>query len=621
MLAKNHIDASDTTSGHDVGSSLVSNQDAGGHDGSPECDSECGCTPLDSRPPFTGLSREELKVRTASTQVNKGEAKSDEDEPPQSVIHAPAGFGDFVNGQVPSVSTLAPSSALKSYASHEIAQSSSGHDLTTILVIGPESPVSHSPSSTSAEHAEGRSERPTPRAQTRQEFGDPRLNSCTNTVDSRADAVSGEGTPWLSISRNEEIDALTAALAECWALCNSLAVLSTLHGERHGCYVNTQDEAWKLCWRLCQELYASQNNYHSSKVNPTLDICHDFCQSLFEAREKEDEVTDSILRVSFELNNHLYNTHDRNLPEAFRERTLEFYITLCHRLMKQRSLVSEAESPLGACWSFAEMLFTMRQNKRENKKPDEDLLGSAIHACWELCDVFREGWAQRSHRSSDRGTPRPSQATFQQAIEQVKGSQFIACDELLGQSKHPETPTTVFDDTATISPDEAPLQNIFVLGQGSIQASQTAWSSTSSAASGQSQSSEQTSSTKTITTLSGGLNLAVIKILVTKAAINSGYQRSGTQSFSSFVKSLSSDTFGSTPWQISLLKNYKKLVAFDPTFKCATPQARASALDVAQAVRLVAQGGQYPWLLDLYRLVFGFHTDEAINRKEIVLQV
>ncbi|RAH49512.1 uncharacterized protein BO95DRAFT_439440 [Aspergillus brunneoviolaceus CBS 621.78] len=446
--------------------------------------------------------------------------------------------------------------------------------------------------------------------------------SCTSTVDSKADAVSGEGTPWPSISRVEEIDALTAALAECWALCNSLAVLGTLHGERHGSYVNTQDKTRKLCWRLCQELYVSQNDYHSSKINPTLDICHDFCQTLFEVREKENEVTDSILRVSFELNNHLYNTHDRNLPEAFRERTLDFYITLCHRLMKQRSLVSETESPLGACWSFAEILFTIRQTKKENKKPDEDLLGSAIQACWELCDVFREGWAQRSHRSSDRGTPRPSQATFQQAtIEQVKVSQFIACDEVLGQSKNPETPTTVFDDSAAISPDEAPLQNIFVLGQGSIQASQTACSPNSSAASGQSQSSEQTSSTKTITTLSGGLNLAAIKLLVTKAAINSGYQRSGTQTFSSFVKSLSSDAFGSTPWQISLLKNYKRLVAFDPIFKGASFQARASAIDVAQAVRLVAQGGQYPWLLDLYRLVFGFHTDEAINRKEIVLQV
>ncbi|RAK75382.1 uncharacterized protein BO72DRAFT_173015 [Aspergillus fijiensis CBS 313.89] len=97
MLDQNHIVTSDTTSGHDVVSSLVSNKDAGGHDGSPERDSECGCnsTPLGSRPPFAGISRERLKIRTANTQVNKGEAKSDGDEPPQSVIHAPAGFGDF----------------------------------------------------------------------------------------------------------------------------------------------------------------------------------------------------------------------------------------------------------------------------------------------------------------------------------------------------------------------------------------------------------------------------------------------------------------------------------------------------------------------------------------------
>jgi len=47
----------------------------------------------------------------------------------------------------------------------------------------------------------------------------------------------------------------------------------------------------------------------------------------------------------FRTNNH------RDLPEAFRERTLNFYIALCHRLMKQRMhLTEETDS-----WSLAEM--------------------------------------------------------------------------------------------------------------------------------------------------------------------------------------------------------------------------------------------------------------------------
>src|ERR1700759_1407785 len=53
----------------------------------------------------------------------------------------------------------------------------------------------------------------------------------------------------------------------------------------------------------------------------------------------------------------------------------------------------------------AEMLFSLRQNNRDSKPPDEELLGSAVQACWELCDLFREGWRQVR---PDRGTPRPA---------------------------------------------------------------------------------------------------------------------------------------------------------------------------------------------------------------------
>ena len=78
--------------------------------------------------------------------------------------------------------------------------------------------------------------------------------------------------------------------------------------------------------------------------------------------------------------------------------------------MKQRGdLREETDHLLQACWTLAEMLFSLRQNLREGKRIDEELLVSAVQACWDLCDIFREGWTQVR---PDRGTPRPSQVTF-----------------------------------------------------------------------------------------------------------------------------------------------------------------------------------------------------------------
>lgn len=420
----------------------------------------------------------------------------------------------------------------------------------------------------------------------------------------------------------KEIEALRTALTECWTFCNTLASLSSIHRERLFNISNQgtmQEQAWKSCWKLCQKLYDSQEDDYAAQVRPTLDLCREFCQALFEVRIRDNEVADSVLRVSFELNNHLYNTHDRNLPEAFRERTLDFYITLCHRLMKQRMhLADEADSLLHACWSLAEMLFSIRQNKKEGVRPDEELLGSAIQACWELCDLFREGWTQIR---PDRGTPRPSQTTFTEAFHLAKQSSAAVVEDLASQMGNPETPTTIFEDTATISPDEAPIPNILVLGQSQTPTTRTKWSSNASTLSGRSRSSEHTSSTKTLTSPSEDLNLVRLKILVYKAAINSGYQRGASQTFLSFVKSLSSDSFGTLPWQISLLENYKRLVISDPAFRVIRPSGEANAVDISQAVEAMVHDGRYTWLKDLYRLVLGFHTEEAANRRTVSVQI
>jgi hypothetical protein len=343
----------------------------------------------------------------------------------------------------------------------------------------------------------------TPRAQTRSDLGalsrpPSSLASILEGDDIQSDYPTDDpSNDESSVSRRagaffrsteDEIAALRNALSECWTLCNTLASLSYIHRERIFAFPSSsadgntslhhhQQQAWKSCWKLCQNLYDSVSptsalpSYHPPS-RPTLDLCREFCACLFDARARDNETADSVLRVSFELNNHLFNTHDRSLPEAFRERTLDFYITLCHRLMKQKArMQEETDSLLRACWSLAEMLFSLRQNAREGRRPDEELLGSAVQACWELCDLFREGWTQIR---PERGTPRPAQTTFTQAFQQARRAGFgNGTDEhgnplgahILGL---PETPTTIFEDTGTvnvISPDDPPPQpNILVLG-------------------------------------------------------------------------------------------------------------------------------------------------------------
>ncbi|KAI9754983.1 MAG: hypothetical protein M4579_004457 [Chaenotheca gracillima] len=444
--------------------------------------------------------------------------------------------------------------------------------------------------------------------------GDLHSQMASATIDPKAEA-------------EEEILTLNTALAECWTLCNTLAGLSSNHRERIFNFsgINDgQEHAWKSCWKLCQKLYNSRDDDHEIHISPTLDLCRDFCQALFEVRQRENETADSVLRVSFELNNHLYNTHDRNLPDAFRERTLDFYITLCHRLMKQRSgLAEETDSLLSACWSLAEMLFSLRQNRREGKEADEELLGSAVQACWELCDLFREGWTQVR---PDRGTPRPSQATFTQTFHQMKQSNFPPPSP---RHVEPETPTTIFEDTAA-SPDEEQTNsppNIMVLGTENQNRGGPRWSSSASTLSGYSQSSTRTSSTAKTRTTAGGssedINLTRLKVLIVKAAVDSGFQKTAGQTLHAFVKMLPSNSFGNLPWQVGLLESYKKMVLIDPVLRSTTNMRPmwASAPQVAHAVAWMTRGGQYGFLRDLFRLVFGCHLDEVETRENFIIEI
>jgi hypothetical protein len=472
----------------------------------------------------------------------------------------------------------------------------------------------------------------------------------------------------------QEVTSLKAALSECWTLCNTLANLSSTHRERIFSFSGSgdvQEQAWKSCWRLCQNLYESRDEDHSSQVRPTLELCREFCQALFEARQRGDEITDSILRVSFELNNHLYNTHDRNLPDAFRERTLDFYLTMCHRLMKQRtSLPEETDALLRACWSLAELLFSLRQNNRENKPVDEELLGSAVQACWELCDLFREGWTQIR---PERGTPKPAQKIFPGSnmsqtsnYKSNQSSNSRPASSLSGtfhsaQSIHqnPETPTTIFDDRDEFSPAEQTVPNILVLGPEMITGNRSTvhdhWSSASSTSESGSSFSETSQRTATSNHRPSQAtptpqqqqaamsqqqqlqqqqqtqdvedpHLLRLKALIFKAALNAGFGRNSPTTLTAFVKTLPSTAFGTLPWQLKLFESYRKLVLTDPTLRgdqrAALPTGRhMTASEVGRAVQWMSRSEQFAWFKDLFLLVFGFDANESGNKKNHLIQM
>lgn len=593
--------------------------------------------------------------------------RADSDDAPQSVIHAPAHFKQFTraSASVSSTAGTSETTAVHSPSTPEaniIPDRDDKDPAAFTTPIDTDVPGSDAP------------DRSTPRAQTRNEYEeDTKRRSMRKSVnladiaenDDNAQAGSsassvidqddshplllqenlklGSATQTMGqalhgINETEkEIAALRSALDECWILCNSLAKLSQHHRHRmfqySGQRADIQEHAWRTCWKLCQKLYESRDEDPSTQIKPTLELCRDFCQALFDVRQRGDEASDSVLRVSFELNNHLYNAHDRALPETFRERTLDFYLTLCHRLMKQRtSLPEETDALLHACWSLAEMLFSIRQNSRDGKPADEELLGSAIQACWELCDLFREGWTQVR---PERGTPRPAQYAFPGAPQSVTHSQASYSDRSGRSSSvnesyhsavsarrqvrpHPETPTTIFDDREEFSPAEEPnVPNILILGpEAGMTRTHDRWSSASSNLSTYSDASVHSSSTATAGREDP--NLIRLKGLIVKASINTGYNRQ--ISLPDFVRSLPLNSFGTLPWQTQLFDSYRKLVLADPTLRAVhtQPLRRMTALEIGRAVQWMARSEQFKWLRELYRFVFGNYPEDSSQRNLII---
>jgi hypothetical protein len=506
----------------------------------------------------------------------------------------------------------------------------------------------------------------TPRAQDLEDLlsdGSRLRSSSTSSlekIDEQTEAEGEDDDDYLSQitplrREDDEVSALRAALQECWTLCNTLANLSSIHRARVFSSSGTPDaheKAWKTCWKLCQRLYDNQDeNAGSLTVRMNLDLCRDFCQALFDIRHKKDETADSVLRVSFELNNHLYSAQDsRNLPEAFRERTLDFYITLCHRLMKQRdSHAEETDQLLRACWSLAEMLLSLRQNSRDGKPPDIELLGSAVQACWDLCDIFRNGWTQVR---PERNTPRPNQMNLfsHQSIDQTgresrqsnrsslhskrDSTKSSRQEERPRQPPVPETPVTEFEDTP-ISPESRSPQmpNIMVLGPTSDNGRGGRWSSSASQLSSYSHSSNRTSSTATTTANSEDPNVTRCKVLVLRAAMNLGFDRetvgepkTGSAVLQQFVNSLPPGSFGPHSSHAALLQHYKNSVLTDAIIprNQALParSKRVSAYEMAKSIQTMAKASaRYTYLRELFKFVFQFPIEEVDGRRNISIVV
>ncbi|KAF1835716.1 hypothetical protein BDW02DRAFT_567750 [Decorospora gaudefroyi] len=603
--------------------------------------------------------------------LNTTVRRADSDDAPPSVIHVSDSFKQFNRMSVSAVSSSAQTSddtAMASPSTPEANMLPDADDRHT-------SSAYTTPIDTAVANS-GAPDRSTPRAQTRQDFEEDlkrrsvrmsvnladiaeyedhgTTDSSASSVIEQDDSQSSQsqdgdsnsiGTQTMGqavhgiIESEKEVAALRSALNECWTLCNSLAKLSQHHRTRmfhySGGSPDMQEHAWRTCWRLCQKLYESRDENPSTQIKPTLELCRDFCQALFDVRQRGDEASDSVLRVSFELNNHLYNAHDRTLPETFRERTLDFYLTLCHRLMKQRtSLPEETDSLLHACWSLAEMLFSLRQNSRDGKPADEELLGSAIQACWELCDLFREGWTQVR---PDRGTPRPTQYAFsigrgsvmsrnsQPTYSERSGrsssvneSYHSAIQSRMATPMQPETPTTIFDDREDFSPAEEPnVPNILVLGpEAGLTRTHDRWSSASSNLSTYSDASVHTSSTATAGREDP--NLIRLKGLIIKAAINTGYNRQIP--LPDFIRALPSNSFGTIPWQVQLFESYRKLVLADPTLRTVHAQSprRLTALEIGRSVQWLGRSESFKWLRELYRFVFGNYPEDTSQRNLII---
>lgn len=297
------------------------------------------------------------------------------------------------------------------------------------------------------------------------------------------------------------------------------------------------------------------------------------------------------------------------------------------------------------------MLFSLRQNQRDRRPPDEELLSSAVQACWDLMDIFRHGWTQVH---PDRNTPRPNQTNifpYQQQVDQsgresrqsLRSSQSRRDSLKSGHQEErtrkqplpvPETPVTEFEDTPVSPESRSPqMPNIMVLGTSSDNGRGGRWSSNASNLSSYSHSSTRTSSTATTTANSEDPNIARAKMLVLRAAMNLGFNRdsvsdpkSGAAALQKFVQGLPQGAFGPFPNHGTLLQQYKNSVLTDgiiPRYHDLPSRGkRAAASDIAKSISVISKSSsRYNYLRDLFRFVFSFSVEDVDPRRNISIVV
>lgn len=319
--------------------------------------------------------------------------------------------------------------------------------------------------------------------------------------------------------------------------------------------------------------------------------------------------------------------------------------------MKQRNDMQEDHDHLlRACWGLAEMLFNIRQNKRDGRPPDEELLGAAVQACWNLCDIFRDGWTQV--RPESRNTPRAKQMAFPQfhSMDQ-SGRQSQASNRSSIHSKQsiksirqeekprkslpvPETPVTEFEDTPISPGAQSPqMPSIMMLGTPSENSRSGRWSSNASNLSSYSRASTKTSSTATTTAASEDVSVTRIKVLVLRAAMNLGFDRDliidpkvAAGALQKFVQDLPAGSFGSQPADATLLSQYKSSVLTDAIIprhhSLPSRGKRVTAQEMAKSIHSVVRSSQrYSFLPDLFRFVFQFSLEAVDTRRNVTIVV
>jgi hypothetical protein len=278
-----------------------------------------------------------------------------------------------------------------------------------------------------------------------------------------------------------------------------------------------------LCWSLCRAIYPSESADSDTRVDldHLLRSARDL-EHAISANEPDKTEADSFARATMVLNDHLQGGLAPELPDTFQQRTLEIYLDLCSQAIHSTTILSgDLLINVRACWVLVETVYALCQHTaRETTsslidpvsgdeveastslKVEEDLLGHAISACFNLCTLFYNSWyeSQPGH-----ATPRPSlvgpdyfrthprsshhdhsHATSLASARFPHNAQSLTTEPRTPSPKFsherdlPETPLTVFEDLEGIDPmeeygEQLPPKIILLGRHGSVGGGVSPW--------------------------------------------------------------------------------------------------------------------------------------------------